>query len=279
VIGYLGEQIKKHMQEMHPDKKVVYYVQEQLLGQSHAIYLARDAIRGPTLLTYCDTLNEADFSFLSAGEVDGVALVQEVDDPRRHGVAVPDADNLIVKLIEKPNTMEHKLALTGFYYFPEGRDLIKAIEIQLENNRSLHNEYYLADAINILVQHGARIRTEKAIQWLDAGTPEAIMDTNAYLLQRYSRAQYEIVERQSNVLIPPIFIHESSRVRNSIIGPNVSIGAGCTIERSIIKDSIIDDDTDATEAVVIQSLIGRGCSISGRAISVIMADYETRRFE
>jgi glucose-1-phosphate thymidylyltransferase len=279
VIGYLGEQIKKHMQEVHPDKKVVYYTQEQLLGQSHALYLAKDSITGPMLLTYCDTLNEIDFSFLSAGKVDGVAFVKEVDDPRRHGIAMTDIDNLITRLIEKPNTREHKLALTGFYYFSEGRDLIKAIEIQLERDRSLNNEYYLADAINILVENGARIRTEKALQWLDAGTPEAIMDTNAYLLRRYSGPHNEIAERQANILIPPIFVHERAHVRNSIIGPNVSIGADCTIEQSIIKDSIIDDDTAITEAIVANSLIGRGCSISGKTSSMIMADYDTKRLE
>ena len=40
IIGYLGEQIREYMQETHPDKNVTYYVQEQLKGQSHAVYLA-----------------------------------------------------------------------------------------------------------------------------------------------------------------------------------------------------------------------------------------------
>jgi glucose-1-phosphate thymidylyltransferase len=157
--------------------------------------------------------------------------------------------------------------------------LIRAIETQLETNRSLNNEYYLADAMNILVQNGAQIRVEKTMQWLDAGTPEAIMDTNAYLLQRYLGPRRETVERQSNILIPPIFIHESSQVRNSILGPNVSIGANCTIEQSIIKNSVIDDNTDINQAMIVDSLIGRGCSISGKTTPVIMADYEKRGVE
>jgi glucose-1-phosphate thymidylyltransferase len=75
--------------------------------------------------------------------------------------------------------MEHKSALTGLYYFSEGKELIKAIETQMRRGLSLNNEYYLADAINILLDDGMRIRTEKALQWLDAGTPAALIQTNA----------------------------------------------------------------------------------------------------
>ena len=175
IIGYLGEQIRKHMKEAHPDKNVTYYVQEQLMGQSHAVYLAKDAISGPMLLTYCDTINEIDFSFLSSESIDGAAAVQEVDDPRRHGVAIVDSDNFLTKLVEKPKTMEHRLALTGIYYFSEGKELVNAIGTQIRRGKSLNNEYYLADAINILLENGMRIRTEKVLRWLDAGTPKRLL--------------------------------------------------------------------------------------------------------
>ena len=274
IIGYLGEQIRKHMKEAHPDKNVTYYVQEQLMGQSHAVYLAKDAISGPMLLTYCDTINEIDFSFLSSESIDGAASVQEVDDPRRHGVAIVDSDNFLTKLVEKPKTMEHRLALTGIYYFSEGKELVNAIGTQIRRGKSLNNEYYLADAINILLENGMRIRTEKVLRWLDAGTPEAIIETNAYLLQRRSEIHDGIAAGPSNVLIHPFYIHESARVENSIIGPNVAIGRNCSINGSIMKDSIVDDDSKITDAVLVNSLIGKGCSVSGQTRQSIVADFE-----
>jgi glucose-1-phosphate thymidylyltransferase len=274
IIGYLGEQIKEYMKDAHPDKNVKYYVQEQLMGQSHAVLLAKDAISGPILLTYCDTINKTDFSFLPLETMDGVASVQEVDDPRRFGVAVVGPDNLLTKLVEKPKTMEHKSALTGLYYFSDGKELIKAIEIQIRRGTSLNNEYYLADAINILVEYGMRIRTEKVLQWLDAGTPEAIIETNAYLVQNFSESHNEIVAGQSSVLIHPVYIHESSRVENSIIGPNVSIGENCSISGSIIKNTIVDDDSNVTEVALANSLIGKGCSVSGKPMQSVVADYD-----
>lgn len=274
IIGYLGEQIKEYMQENHPDKDITYFVQEQLNGQSHAVYLARDAISGPILLTYCDTINEIDLLFLPNETMDGVVSVLEVDDPRSHGVAITDPNNLITKLVEKPKTTEHKSVLTGLYYFSEGKDLTKAIETQIQRGRSLNNEYYLADAINILVEDGMQIRTEKVSRWLDAGTPKSILETNAYLLQHRFDTHNEYESAQSNVLIPPVYIHDSSRVENCIIGPNVSVGKNCSIRGSILKDSIIDDNSNVSEVVLINSIIGRGCKVSGNPIQSITADYE-----
>lgn len=277
IIGYLGEQIREYMQETHPDKNVTYYVQEQLLGQSHAVYLAKEAISGPILLTYCDTIIETDLSYLPLETMDGVASVLDVDDPRSHGVAVVGSDNLITKLIEKPQTMEHKSVLTGLYYFADGQELIKAIEIQIQRDASLNNEYYLADAINILVENGMRIRTEGVSQWLDAGTPETIIETNAYLLQHRSESDNESMAGSSNIFIHPVHVHESSRVENSIIGPNVSIGKNCSISGSILKNTIVDDDSNVTEATLVDSLIGKGCSVSGNPTQALAADHDDVR--
>ena len=274
IVGYRGEQVKEYMRDAHPDKNVTYFEQEQLLGQSHAVHLAKDSISGPTLLTYCDTINEIDFSFLSLEMIDGMASVRDVEDPRRHGIAVVDADNLLTRLVEKPKTMEHKLALTGLYYFSEGKELIKAIETQIRRGASLNNEFYLADAINILVEGGMRIKAEKVLQWLDAGTPEAIFETNAYLLQHHDKSPNEVVTRQSNIFISPCYIHESSRVENSIIGPNATIGENCSVNDSILKNTIVDDDSSIKETVLVNSLIGRGCSVTGKSGQVIVADYD-----
>ena len=273
IVGYRGEQIRAHMQAAHPDKKVIYYVQHELRGQSHAVHLAKDAVAGPLLLTYCDTINIIDYASVPLQTMEGVAWVLEIEDPRRHGVALVGPDGLITKLVEKPRTMEHKLALTGIYYFSEGKDLIKAIETQMERGTSLNNEYYLADAINILVENGIRVKAEKVLKWLDAGVPEDILATSAsLLLQHYSLPHNDTTGMRSNVLIPPVYIHESSRVENSIIGPNVSIGIDCTIRASRIKNTIIDDNSTLTEVLLEDSLIGKGCQVRGTPLKSVIGD-------
>lgn len=271
IVGYLGEQIREYAKDTYPDKDITYYVQEELMGQSHAVYLARDAISGPVLLTYCDTMNETDFSFLPLENADGIASVQEVEDPERFGVAVLGTDNLVTRLVEKPRTREHNLALTGLYYLSEGKDLVTAIESQIQSGASVNNEYYLADAMNILIAGGTRIRAQKVSQWLDAGTPQSLLETNACLLRGHDQHRLMDIE-QSNVLIHPVYIHESSRVKNSVIGPNVSIGENCSISGSIIRNTIVDDGSAVTDAILADSLIGRGCSVSGNPMRSIVGD-------
>lgn len=274
VIGHLGEQIRDYLQDAHPEKNVAYYEQKQLAGQSHAVYLAKDAISGPVLLTYCDTITKTDFSTLKSDPMDGIVWVHEVEDPRRHGVAVMDTEDIVKKLVEKPNTMEHKWALTGLCYFPDGKKLIEAIDIQLERGASINNEYYLADAINILLEQGARIRAEKALQWLDSGTPQAILETNADLLQHSSRSHPKSMADATNIIIEPVYVHESAQIRDSIIGPNVSIGANCIVHRSILKNTIVDNNSNITDVILEQSLIGQGCSIYGTRQPLLVADHE-----
>jgi glucose-1-phosphate thymidylyltransferase len=274
IIGHLGKQIRDHMKQSHPEKKVTYVEQKELMGQSHAVYLAKDVIAGPVLLTYCDTLTVTDFSSLSAHANDGALWVHPVDDPRRHGVAVLGTNHKIEKLIEKPKTMEHKLALTGLCYFPEGKALVKAIETQLERNLSLNSEYYLADAINLLLESGAPIRAEEALQWLDAGTPEAILDTNSYLLRNARETRSDPGSNSSTIFIEPVFVHHSSRIHNSIIGPNVSIGANCTITHSLLQNTIVDDDCDIQQTSLVNSLVGKKCSIHGETNPQVISDHD-----
>ena len=273
IIGYLGDQIKAHMRQAHPDKKVTYYVQDQLLGQSHAVYLAKESITGPVLLTFGDTINRVNYSFLAGEPPEGVAGVQEVEDPRRHGVAILNSEHVITRLVEKPATLEHRLALTGLYYFSAGERLIEAIAAQIRNGFSLNDEYYLADAINILIQDGMRIRTERVLEWLDAGTPEALLETNAHLIGGQSESSQWLKRRKSNIVLEPAYVHESSQVEDSIIGPNVSIGANCVIQSSILRNTIVDDGSVIIEACLADALVGQGCSISAQSVPSVVGDF------
>ena len=58
IVGYLGEKIKEYMDEYHPKYKVNYVLQDEMLGQSHAIYLAKEFLNGPMLMVFADTLIE-----------------------------------------------------------------------------------------------------------------------------------------------------------------------------------------------------------------------------
>ena len=274
IVGYLGEQIETHLGAHYPDIKAHYVVQDDPRGQSHAIYLAREYLHGPMLVVFADTLIETDLSFLASEPAEAVAWVKPVPDPRRFGVAVVDGDGCVVRLIEKPQDMTHNLAVVGFYYIRCAEDLVSAIEEQMSRNLQLKGEYFLADALNIMLEGGLKMRTEKVEVWLDAGTPEALLETNRYLLEKNRNNSTGAVNRDGVVVIPPVFIHPTAEVINSIVGPHVSLGAGCRVERSILSNSILEDEAQVQHVILESSLVGRRAHIQRRA-GVINAGDQT----
>lgn len=274
IVGYLGEQIEAYLNERYPHLKAHYVVQEDPIGQSHAIYLAREYLSGPMLVVFADTLIETDLSFLAHETAEGVVWVKPVPDPRRFGVAVVDSEGWVTRLIEKPQDMSNNLAVVGFYYFKSAEALLSAIEEQMRRKLQLKGEYFLADAVNILLERGLRMRTEKVDIWLDAGTPEALLETNRYLLENGCSNTAEAARRDGVVIIPPVFIHPTAEVIRSIIGPYVSLGAGCRVERSILSNSILEDEAQVTDVILESSLVGRRAHIQRRA-GVINAGDQT----
>ncbi|MCU0487428.1 MAG: sugar phosphate nucleotidyltransferase, partial [Anaerolineales bacterium] len=265
IVGYLGDQIEEHVREEYPHIRAHFIVQENPRGQSHAIQLASQYLDGPMLVVFADTLLETDLSFLNDEPYDAVAWVKPVPDPRRFGVAVVNPAGQVTGLIEKPKDMENNLAVVGFYYFKNAADLLSAIDEQIERQIQLKGEFFLADAVNIMLEHGLKMRVEKVDTWLDAGTPEAILETNRYLLEHGSDNSAQSASREGVVLIPPVFIHPSATIRESIIGPYVSLGAGCMVEQSIIRDSILEDEACVTRIILENSLVGRRAQLSRRA--------------
>lgn len=273
IVGYLGDQINEHVRSHYPGLDVHSVLQEDPKGQSHAIKLAEEYLSGPMLMVFADTLIKTDLSFLKEESADAVIWVKPVEDPRRFGVAELGQDGWIKRLIEKPQDRSNNLALVGFYYFKEARELISAIDEQMQRNLQLKGEYYLADAVNIMLERGLKMRAQKVDIWLDAGTPEAILETNRYLLANGQDNNQAASQLSGVVVIPPVFIHPSAKIQSSIIGPNVSIGAGCIVNQSIISNSILEDEAQAHTVILESSLVGRRAVLRRRAGIINAGDH------
>ena len=283
IVGpYLGEtQIPAFVEEHYPGITAHYVVQGEMKGQSHALYLARQYLTGPMLMIFSDTLIETDFSFLDREKSHGVAWVKAVPDPRRFGVAEVNEEGWIKRLIEKPQSVENDLAVVGCYYFKSSEDLMAAIEEQMQRNIQLMNEYFLVDAINIMLERGALMRVERVDTWIDTGTIDATLETNAFLLKRMNAKPKEYPNVK---VLPPVFIHPTTEVNEAVIGPNVSIGPNCKISQAVIQDSIIEGGTRIKQAALTHSLIGRNCVVEGQpnkeeASSLNIGDNSEVRFE
>ena len=263
IVGYLGQQIRDYMENTYPQLQTRYVVQEEMLGQSHAIWLAREGLTGPMCMVFVDTIVEADLSGLATEQADAIAWVKEVDDPRRFGVVHLAEDGYVQRLVEKPQDIQHNLAVVGLYYFKQAERLIQAIEAQMDQATQLGGEYYLADAINIMLEDGLRMRVESVDVWQDCGKPEALLETNRYLLSHGRDNSAEAQLREGVTVLPPVYIAADARVTNSEIGPYTSIGPGCAIHDSTIRDSIIEAGSQIESSYLAGSLIGRNARVAG----------------
>jgi glucose-1-phosphate thymidylyltransferase len=266
IVGpFLGEmQIPDFIKEKYPHIKTHFVVQHEMKGQSHALWLAREYLHGPMQMVFSDTLIETDFSFLAQETADAVAWVMPVPDPRRFGVAEVGEDGWVKRFIEKPQTMENNLVIAGCYYFKEARDLIAAIDEQIERNVTLKNEYFLADAMSIMIERGTKIRVHEISTWLDTGTIDATLDTNRILLDRGAANITKDETRDGVRIIAPSYVHPSAEISESVIGPHVSIGANCKISQAVIQESIIEESTEILRTALTNSLIGRNCYLEGQ---------------
>ena len=277
ITGYLGEQIKEYVTQNYGDTPSRYFVQEELNGQSPAILLAKEALQGPVLILFVDTIFEADLSFLAETTAEAVAFVKEVDDPRRFGVAATNAEGIVTRFIEKPDSQDNKLAVIGMYYVRDSEALVDALETQVREERRTKGEYYLTDGFQIMIDHGTRFQVAEVDAWLDAGTSEAVLETNRLLLK--GRNNIAGLKAEGFVIVPPVYIHPSARITNSVIGPNVSLGANVEIDNCIIRDSIVDADTCIHNFLLNHSLVGQHVDIKGGFRSLNVGDATSLLYE
>jgi glucose-1-phosphate thymidylyltransferase len=272
IVGYLKEQLPEYMEKHYPDLTVHYVEQPEPRGQSEAIYLAKEHLHGPMLMVFADTLVETDFSPLALADADSFTWVKTVEDPRRFGVAIVNEAGWVTNLIEKPSTAENRLAVVGFYYFRRAEDVVDAIEEQFRRDVHLKGEYFFVDAVNILLERGLKMRTQEVDVWFDAGTPEALLDTNRFLLDTGRDNTVEAAQREGIVVVPPVYIHPEAEINASVIGPHAAIGAGCRISGSVVRNSILDEGVQAENAIIERSLIGSNAQVRGRASIINLGD-------
>ncbi|HUW12466.1 MAG TPA: sugar phosphate nucleotidyltransferase [Anaerolineae bacterium] len=262
IVGYLGQQIEEYV-SAHYSFPASYLEQTELLGQAHAIRLARERVQGEVLILFVDTIFEADLSQACGSTCDGVIYCKEVEDPSRFGVVTIGEDGYIARFEEKPKKPVSNLAVIGLYYLKDAGALYSAIDELIERDIKTKGEYFLADALQILVDRGLRFVASTVDVWEDCGTPPAVLHTNRYLLE-HGEGNADEVDTVNSVIIPPVHIAASATVENSVIGPYVTIGEGAEVRCSIIRDSIVDAGATIVDAMLDQSLVGEFALVRDR---------------
>lgn len=259
VVGHMGEQVRGWVRE-HYDLDLSFVEQTELLGNGHAVYAARDHLADePVLILFGDTIVRAHLPDLIARR-ESTAAVKPVDDPRRFGVAEVDGQGYVTRLVEKPEAPTSHLALAGLYLIRHPSLLRASLERLVGENRQARGEFWLADALQLMLDAGERMRTFPITHWYDCGTVEALLQANRDLLTLDAPTVPWLADA---VVIPPAAISPEARITRAVVGPYVSVGAGAWISGSVVRDAIVHPGATIEDALVSGSVIGEGARVIG----------------
>ena len=241
------------------------------LGIGDAISLASKHIQGDDVfIFFSDRLPTENFnslfSKLQNENLDCVINVHKVEDPSHYGVCVVNKENLVLKVVEKPQTILSHLAITWGMVFSHkiSKRLFDLLKNQALEPLLPHSTHDLTGIIQKLIIEGAQIGVNLMDSpILDFGRLHDFLEGNAYLLNQSNLGNQEetylnssSIKIHNSKVISPIFIGKNCIIDNCVIGPNVSIGENTHISRSIVSNSVIGDNSTLENIITRDTLIG-----------------------
>lgn len=272
----LGHKKEEVLQEMGT---VPFVVQEQQLGTGHAILIAKEIIEefkddvlitcGDTPLLKEKTLNEMK-NYFYEGNYDCLVLSCKVKDSFGYGRIVKKDGRLVNMVEQKDATVEEQKIdeiNSGVYMFKYDK-LIDAIS-KIDNNNS-QGEYYLPDAVKVLVKEGLKVDTYQIFEEEEIlGVNSKVQLAQATKILR-NRKNIELMDA-GVILIDPetTYIEEKVEIgEDTIIYPNViiqgetKIGKNCKIlSNTRIENSLIGNNVKIESSLIEQSKIEGGVTI------------------
>lgn len=249
--------------------------QHEALGTAHAIMCAKEALDGKTIIAFADTLFRADFKL--DDNADGIIWVQQIEDPSAFGVIKLDEHNVITDFVEKPTEFVSDLAIIGIYYVKDGKQLKAELQHLLDNKIMDRGEYQLTDALEALRRKGVKFVPGQVKEWLDCGNYKATVYTNQRVLE-FVKSEGIVdasLKSDNSLIIEPCMIGEGVVIENSVVGPHVTLSAGCRVSNSILKNSIIYENTVIESEVIANSMIGEDVQLLGNAREVSIGSFST----
>lgn len=215
--------------------KIDYILPEMDFGTAGAVRLSEKYIKNDFLVISGDVLtdfNLTDFyNFHKEKESIASISLYSSDNPLQYGIVLTNAENRIVRFLEKPSSSEvfSDTINTGIYYF--NKEVFQYIP---ENE----NFDFSKDLFPSLLKNDIPIYGFKSEgYWRDVGNLEEYMHSNIDALKGeldYIKAKDE----KGNCISPSAKIDPKAIIENSIIGDNVVIEKNAEIKNSVIWKNV-----------------------------------------
>lgn len=276
IIGRFGKAVEEQLLQVAANigaKGSIHY-QDEALGTAHAIFMAKEALHGPCVVAFADTLFHASFEL--DVDADGIIWTNQVDDPRAFGVVNLDGDGFITEFEEKPEVPKSNEAIIGIYYFREAEKLRDEIQYLIDNKITGHGEYQITDALENMRGKGLKFKSQTVDEWMDCGNYKVTVETNGRYLSLMAGKRALVapdVVLNNAIIIEPCFIGPGVELTNTVVGPKVSIGPNTSISNSRISDSIVQSNTNIDGLNAAHSLIGHHVKINLKPAELSLGDF------
>ena len=276
--AWFGDDVVKSLEDLATGlgAKASIYRQDKPLGTGHAIMCAKPSLSGPAVIAYADTLIRAEFDLDPAA--DSVIWTKQVENPEAYGVVKLNDNQEIVELVEKPETFVSDQAVIGIYYFKDVAVLKGKLQEILDENIMNGGEYQINDGIKRMMAEGKVFKTGTVDEWMDCGNKAITIETNQRMLGFLkSDGEEQLVASSAKLdnsnIIEPCFIGENVLLKNTTIGPFVSVGNSTVIENSTIENSLIQNNSEIINAKLNNAMIGNNVKYNGEFTSISIGDY------
>ena len=276
ITGHLKDKVEDYARKKYSFDSV-FIEQKVQDGTAGAVALAKPYIDQPVFIIFVDTIFDADLSVVKTSDADGIIWVKTVEDYQRFGVVVSDKDGNMQRIVEKPTEPISKRANIGLYYIKNWKLLMEGVEHTLKQPKN-KGEYYLTDAFQYMIDKGAKIQVVDVEGWYDAGEQGTLLETNRTILERGAAKRPSTVP-PGVTIVDPVYIEENVTLASSTIGPNVSVGAGSTIEGSELRDTVVGSGAKISQSRLSGSMIGDAAQVSGVKGQINVSDHSVVKNE
>jgi glucose-1-phosphate thymidylyltransferase len=274
ITGHLKDKVETYARATY-DIPSVFIEQAVQDGTAGAVALAKPYVDQPVMIIFVDTIFDADLSITKTTDADGIIWTKEVEDYQRFGVVVTDADGYMTRIVEKPKEPISKRANIGLYYIRNWKLLFEGIDHVLKTTPH-KGEWYLTDAFQYMIDHGAKIKVVDVEGWYDAGQLETLLDTNRTMLEK-GRARRPAALGEGATIIEPVYIEDGATIERATVGPNVSLGANSTVRDSVLRDAVIGERATIIDSVLHDSFLGDHVTVQGVQGALNVGDHSEIR--
>ncbi|MCL4408193.1 MAG: bifunctional UDP-N-acetylglucosamine diphosphorylase/glucosamine-1-phosphate N-acetyltransferase GlmU [Thermotogae bacterium] len=251
---------------------VKIFIQESQVGTANAVKAAKNFLNGKVVILYGDVplISSEVVNFLFESKANMTILTAILETPFGYGRIVRK-DGKVIKIVEENDATDDirkiKEINSGIYAF-DSESLVYALDRIKNNNKK--GEYYLTDAVEILLAGGyvvetvqvknpnsvLGVNTQKELATLIKNVKDdinnALMDAGVTIEEPQTTfVGPDVIVESGAVLKPFTFIYGKSRISS-----NASIGPATTI-----VDCTVGNNTFVIRSDCSGSVIGNNCSI------------------